>query len=134
MDTEIGIGVQIYGKTTIGSSCRIEGPTTILNSTLDDGVYIRSFSCLEGAYVNENSGAGPFARLREGTEVGPNSYLGNFVETKNARIGQNTLACHLSYIGDAQVSFPTFYGLDMKRKDTVYEDIFAPSHQVCHLK
>ena len=104
MDTEIGVGLQIFGRTTIGQSCRIEGPTTILDSLLDDSVYIRPFCVLEGAHVSEGSGAGPFARLREGTDIGPNSYIGNFVETKNATLGRNTLACHLSYIGDTEVS------------------------------
>lgn len=102
-DTTIGVGVQIYGNTIIGESVRIEGPTTITDSSLESGVYIRSFSVIEGAHVSEGSGAGPFARLREGTDIAPNSYIGNFVETKNARIGRNTLACHLTYLGDAEV-------------------------------
>ena len=103
-DTTIGVGVQIYGSTAIGQRARIEGPTTILDSSIEDDVYIRSFSVLEGAHVSSGSGAGPFARLREGTQLGPSSYVGNFVETKNARIGRNTLACHLTYLGDADVS------------------------------
>ena len=104
IDTEIGVGVQIYGKTIIGTNCRVEGPTTILSSRLEDSVYIRSFTSLEGAHMNEGSGAGPHARLREGTELGSNSYLGNFVETKNSKIGNNTMACHLTYLGDAEVN------------------------------
>ena len=103
-DTTIGVGVQIYGSTVIGQRARVEGPTTILDSSIEDDVYIRSFSVLEGAHVSSGSGAGPFARLREGTQIGPSSYVGNFVETKNARIGRNTLACHLTYLGDADVS------------------------------
>ena len=104
VDTEIGAGLQIYGRTLIRQNCRIEGPTTITDSVLDEGVYIRSFSVLEGAHVSAGSGAGPFARLREGTDIGPHSYVGNFVETKNASLGSNTLACHLTYIGDAEAS------------------------------
>ena len=103
-DSTIGVGVQIYGNTVIGRRVRIDGPTTITDSSIEDGVHIRSFSTLEGAHVSEGSGAGPYARLREGTVIGPNSYIGNFVETKNARLGRNTLACHLAYLGDADVS------------------------------
>lgn len=104
-DTTIGVGVQIYGDTIIGEGVRIEGPTSITSSSIESAVHIRSFSVLEGAHVSEGSGAGPFARLREGTDIGPNSYVGNFVETKNARLGRNTLACHLTYLGDAEVGF-----------------------------
>ena len=37
--------------------------------------------------------------------LGPQSYVGNFVETKNATLGRNTLACHLAYLGDAGARF-----------------------------
>ena len=102
-DTIIGVGVQLYGNTVIGEAARIEGPTSITDSSLESGVYIRSFSVLEGAHVSEGSGAGPFARLREGTDIAPHSYVGNFVETKNTKIGSNSLACHLTYLGDTVV-------------------------------
>jgi bifunctional UDP-N-acetylglucosamine pyrophosphorylase/glucosamine-1-phosphate N-acetyltransferase len=29
--------------------------------------------------------------------------IGNFVEVKNATVGENTKACHLAYIGDATI-------------------------------
>ena len=102
-DTTLGVGVQLYGNTVIGEGARIEGPTSIKDSSLESGVFIRSFSVLEGAHVSEGSGAGPFARLREGTDIAPNSYIGNFVETKNTKIGSNSLACHLTYLGDTVV-------------------------------
>ena len=97
------MGVQLYGNTVIGEGARIEGPTSITDSSLESGVHIRSFSVLEGAHVSEGSGAGPFARLREGTDIASNSYIGNFVETKNSKIGSNSLACHLTYLGDTVV-------------------------------
>ena len=45
---------------------------------------------------------GPFARLRPGTELAEGVHLGNFVETKKARIGKGTKANHLRYLGDAR--------------------------------
>ncbi len=117
-DVTIGVGVQIYGRTSIARGARIEGPTTLLDSTIGPGVYIRSFSVVEGAVIEEGSGAGPFARLREGTKLGPSSYLGNFVETKNAVIGRNTLACHLTYLGDAEVG--------LKQADRALKTVTCP--------
>ena len=46
---------------------------------------------------------GPYARLRPGTELGPRSHVGNFVEVKNTRLGADSKANHLSYVGDADV-------------------------------
>jgi bifunctional UDP-N-acetylglucosamine pyrophosphorylase/glucosamine-1-phosphate N-acetyltransferase len=46
---------------------------------------------------------GPFARLRPGTELAEGAHIGNFVETKQARLGPASKANHLSYLGDAEI-------------------------------
>jgi bifunctional UDP-N-acetylglucosamine pyrophosphorylase/glucosamine-1-phosphate N-acetyltransferase len=70
---------------------------------VDAGVTIRAFSNLEGARVAPGAIVGPFARLRPGTVVGPNAHVGNFVELKNAVLGEGAKANHLTYLGDAGV-------------------------------
>jgi bifunctional UDP-N-acetylglucosamine pyrophosphorylase/glucosamine-1-phosphate N-acetyltransferase len=50
-----------------------------------------------GAFV------GPFARLRQKADVGPEVHIGNFVELKNTNLGPRSKANHLSYLGDATV-------------------------------
>jgi bifunctional UDP-N-acetylglucosamine pyrophosphorylase/glucosamine-1-phosphate N-acetyltransferase len=66
-------------------------------------VHIRSGCYLEGAHVAEGCVIGPYARLRPGSEIGATSKIGNFVEIKNARLGEGVKASHLAYIGDADV-------------------------------
>lgn len=51
----------------------------------------------------ENSGIGPFARLRAGAVVESAAYVGNFCEVKAAHVGAGTNVCHLSYLGDAEL-------------------------------
>ena len=68
-----------------------------------DNVEVRAFSHLEGVRVEEGAIVGPFARLRPGAVVGKDAYVGNFVEIKNAVLGEGAKASHLSYIGDAMV-------------------------------
>jgi bifunctional UDP-N-acetylglucosamine pyrophosphorylase/glucosamine-1-phosphate N-acetyltransferase len=46
---------------------------------------------------------GPFAHLRPGAVLQPDSRVGNFVELKNTRLGQGSKANHLSYLGDARI-------------------------------
>ena len=46
---------------------------------------------------------GPFARLRPGAVLERGVKIGNFVEVKNAVMGEGAQASHLSYIGDAEV-------------------------------
>lgn len=68
-----------------------------------DGAVIRAFSHIEGAVIGPKAVVGPFARLRPGTEIGPEARIGNFVETKNTRLGKGAKANHLTYLGDARV-------------------------------
>ena len=51
--------------------------------------------------IGQNCKIGPCAHLRGGVEVDDNCKIGNFVEVKKAKIGHNTNAGHLSYIGDS---------------------------------
>jgi len=46
---------------------------------------------------------GPYARLRPGTELADEAKIGNFVETKKAKIGKGSKINHLSYVGDTQM-------------------------------
>ncbi|HUF57472.1 MAG TPA: bifunctional UDP-N-acetylglucosamine diphosphorylase/glucosamine-1-phosphate N-acetyltransferase GlmU [Thermohalobaculum sp.] len=67
------------------------------------GARIRAFSHLEGAEVGEGAIVGPYARLRPGARIGRDAHIGNFVEVKNAEIGDGAKANHLTYVGDASV-------------------------------
>jgi bifunctional UDP-N-acetylglucosamine pyrophosphorylase/glucosamine-1-phosphate N-acetyltransferase len=46
---------------------------------------------------------GPFSRLRPKSVIEEDARIGNFVETKNTRIGKGAKAQHLAYLGDADV-------------------------------
>jgi bifunctional UDP-N-acetylglucosamine pyrophosphorylase / glucosamine-1-phosphate N-acetyltransferase len=78
--------------------------------TVETGARIRAFSHLEGCHVGAGAVVGPFARLRPGAELANDSHVGNFVEIKNAQIGEGTKVNHLSYIGDATVGDGTNIG------------------------
>ena len=78
--------------------------------TVESGARIRAFSHLEGCHVAQGAVVGPYARLRPGAEVSEHAHIGNFVEIKNALIGEGTKVNHLSYIGDAQVGDGTNVG------------------------
>jgi bifunctional UDP-N-acetylglucosamine pyrophosphorylase/glucosamine-1-phosphate N-acetyltransferase len=71
--------------------------------TIESGTHIRAFSHLEGCHVSQGAIVGPFARLRPGAELSENVRVGNFVEIKNAQIGNGAKVNHLSYVGDAEI-------------------------------
>jgi bifunctional UDP-N-acetylglucosamine pyrophosphorylase/glucosamine-1-phosphate N-acetyltransferase len=96
--------VFLAADTKLGRDVTVEpyvvfGPGVVV----DDGAVIHSFSHLEGAHVGAKVSVGPFARLRPGAQLGANSRVGNFVEVKEAKLGEGAKANHLAYIGDATV-------------------------------
>ena len=46
---------------------------------------MKPYCVIESAVVGDGAVVGPFARLREGTELAEGVHVGNFVETKKAR-------------------------------------------------
>ena len=90
--------------TAIGQDVTVE-PNVIfgLGVEVADGAEIRAYSHLEGAKVASGVTVGPFARLRPGTVLETGSKVGNFVEVKNAVLGEGAKASHLTYLGDATI-------------------------------
>ncbi len=90
--------------TILGQDCVVE-PNVIFGPgvTVEPQATIRAFSHLEGAHVGRGAAVGPFARLRPGTRLQSGTKVGNFVEIKNATLGDGAKANHLAYIGDASV-------------------------------
>jgi bifunctional UDP-N-acetylglucosamine pyrophosphorylase / glucosamine-1-phosphate N-acetyltransferase len=102
-DTEIGPMVSLTAGTVIGKGVTIGQGSVLTASHVADGTHIKPYSVLEEARVGERCIIGPFSRLRPATELAEDVHLGNFVETKKARIGKGSKANHLTYLGDAVI-------------------------------
>src|SRR5207237_2980808 len=57
----------------------------------------------EESLMEDDSNIGPFSHLRPGARIGRFTHLGNYVEVKNAALGEHVLVGHVGYIGDATV-------------------------------
>jgi bifunctional UDP-N-acetylglucosamine pyrophosphorylase/glucosamine-1-phosphate N-acetyltransferase len=110
IDTIIGPNVQILGRSRIGSGVRIDGTAWLRDVVIGDRSYLKIGVRAEKCRIGEDCELGPFAHLREGTELEGHNRIGNFVETKKARIGRGTKASHLSYLGDASIGADTNVG------------------------
>ena len=95
--------VQLLGTTRVGAKCLIRSFTVIENCTLGDDVLVRQSCVLAESSVADGAKIGPFAHLRPGSEIGEDAHVGNFVETKKAKLGKGAKANHLTYLGDADV-------------------------------
>jgi bifunctional UDP-N-acetylglucosamine pyrophosphorylase/glucosamine-1-phosphate N-acetyltransferase len=109
-DTIIEPFVQLLGATRIGTDCRIRSYSVIENCTLGNDVLVRQGCVLGESTVADGARIGPFAHLRPGSEIGQDAHVGNFVETKKAKLGKGAKANHLTYLGDAEVGAGTNIG------------------------
>jgi bifunctional UDP-N-acetylglucosamine pyrophosphorylase/glucosamine-1-phosphate N-acetyltransferase len=75
----------------------------IRNSSIDAGSEIHPMTSIDEAVIGRDVNIGPFARVRPGTECADGVKIGNFVETKQAQIGNSSKVSHLSYIGDTEM-------------------------------
>jgi bifunctional UDP-N-acetylglucosamine pyrophosphorylase/glucosamine-1-phosphate N-acetyltransferase len=95
--------VQLLGRTSVGADCHIRSYSVVENSILADWVLLRQSCIVSDSSIAEGAKIGPFAHLRTGSEIGEGAHVGNFVETKKAKLGKGAKANHLSYLGDAVV-------------------------------
>ena len=109
-DCVIGPNVQIIGACKLGEGVRIDGTAWLSNVTIGPRCHLKLGVCAEDCVIGEESEIGPFANLRAGTELAGHNRIGNFVETKKARLGRGTKASHLSYLGDATIGADTNVG------------------------
>jgi bifunctional UDP-N-acetylglucosamine pyrophosphorylase/glucosamine-1-phosphate N-acetyltransferase len=106
----IGPNVQILGACKLGEGVRIDGTAWLSNVTVGPRCHLKLGVRAEDCVIGEDSEIGPFAHLRPGTELAGHNRIGNFVETKKARIGRGTKASHLSYLGDTVIGRETNVG------------------------
>ena len=70
---------------------------------IGNNVEILPFTHIENATLESNVNVGPFSRIRPGSLLSKGSRVGNFVEIKKSKLGQNSKINHLSYVGDASL-------------------------------
>lgn len=101
-DTVIYPGSWLRSGTEVGEDCTI-GPNSELNDAqIGSGCHIKQSIVTESAVGREVS-IGPFAYIRPGSKIHDRVKIGDFVEIKNAEIGESSKVPHLSYVGDATV-------------------------------
>lgn len=136
-DVEIDVNVILEGSVILQDGVIIGANVIIKNSIIESGAVIHANSVIEGANIGANCQVGPFARVRPGTHLHAMGKIGNFVETKNATIGEQTKINHLSYVGDAVIGKRVNIGAGVitcnydgahKHKTTIEDDVFIGSN------
>ena len=99
MDVAVGRRTSVGRNVTIGQGCVLTPPRSATGRPLKPYSVLRGGRGRASAVIWARSPAcGPGTELAE-----ERAHLGNFVETKKARMGKGTKANHLAYLGDAKI-------------------------------
>ncbi|MFI0217811.1 bifunctional UDP-N-acetylglucosamine diphosphorylase/glucosamine-1-phosphate N-acetyltransferase GlmU [Streptomyces lydicus] len=101
-DATVHPGTQLLGSTHVATGAEVGPQARLTDTSVAEGAVV-SFTVAEGARIGAGANVGPYAYLRPGTDLGPKSKAGAYVEMKNASIGEGTKVPHLSYVGDATI-------------------------------
>jgi bifunctional UDP-N-acetylglucosamine pyrophosphorylase / glucosamine-1-phosphate N-acetyltransferase len=108
-DVLIEPGVQLRGRTVVGTGAVIGPDTTLTDMEVGAGAtVIRTHG--SQSRIGAGASVGPFAYLRPGVTLGDKGKIGTFVEAKNSEIGAGSKVPHLSYVGDATIGEHTNIG------------------------
>ena len=102
-ETFLDVNNVFEGKVKIGKRSSVGPNCFISNSVIGDNVTIEANTVIEDSIVGNQCKLGPFVRIRGGTELEGNSELGNFVEANRSKVGRESKAKHLTYLGDSHL-------------------------------
>ena len=131
-DTCLMPGTIIRGASVVGEDCVIGPGSLIENSTVGNGCVVDNTEILSSVLEDEVK-IGPYCRVRPGSKLCRKVKIGNFVEVKNAVLGEGTKSAHLTYIGDADVGANVNFGCGVvvvnydgwqKHRTTVGDNVF----------
>jgi len=99
----IDVNCIFEGEVTIADGAKIGANCIIIDSQIGENAVIKPNSIIEGAIIGADASAGPFARIRPGSELKQDAHIGNFVEMKKTTLGEGSKAGHLTYLGDTEI-------------------------------
>ncbi len=95
--------VSLEGATVLEEGCEIFPFTRLVDTVVAANAAVGPHCEAESSSIGPRARVGPFSRLRPRSVIEEDARIGNFVETKNTRVGKGAKAQHLSYLGDADI-------------------------------
>lgn len=99
-DVLIDVNVVFEGEVHLADGVSIGPGCVIRNARIAEGAVVYAHSVMDGVEIGAGAQIGPFARMRPGTQVADRAKVGNFVEIKQALVGEGSKVNHLSYVGN----------------------------------
>jgi bifunctional UDP-N-acetylglucosamine pyrophosphorylase / glucosamine-1-phosphate N-acetyltransferase len=135
-DVRIDVNCVFEGQVTLADGVEIGAHCVVRDTEIGANTRIEPFSHVDSATIGANCRVGPYARLRPGARLAAEVHVGNFVEVKEADIGERSKANHLAYIGDATLGRDVNVGAGTitcnydganKHRTVIEDDVFIGS-------
>ena len=95
-------GTSLEGATSVGAGSTIGPNSRLIDATVGDGCVVES-SRVSASSLGDRVVVGPFAHVRDGCAIGPDSHLGSQTELKAATLGSGVHVHHFGYLGDVAI-------------------------------
>lgn len=138
-DVFLDVNVVLEGTVKLGNRVRVGPNCLIRNCEIGDDTEVLSNVVLDSTQIGAGCIIGPFARTRPTSTLARGVHIGNFVEVKNAQMGNESKANHLAYVGDASVGervnigagtiIANYDGVN-KHRTTIGNDVHTGSNSV----
>ena len=102
-DVTIAGGCELRGATTVAADASIARGCVLTDTEVGAGALVKPYCVTAESRIGPSAQVGPFAHLRPGTVLEEKVKVGNFVETKKARLRLGAKASHLTYLGDCDI-------------------------------
>ena len=138
-DVFLDVNVVLEGNVVLGNRVRVGPNTVIRNSEIGEDTEVFGNCVIDSAVIGAGCNIGPFARFRPTSTLGRGVHIGNFVEVKNSKLGVESKANHLAYVGDAQLGDRVNIGAGTiianydganKHRTTIGDDVHTGSNSV----
>jgi len=96
-------GAVLRGRTRVGAGAVVDVGCVLTNVDIASGARLKPYSVAVDSRIGPRAEVGPFAHIRPDTDLGEDSRIGTFVETKNTKLGRGAMANHLAFLGDSVV-------------------------------
>jgi len=107
---KLGSNILFDGKINLGKNNKIDSNCTLKDINLGNNNHIKMSSLISNSKISDNVIVGPFAYIREKTNIEKNCIIGAYVEVTRSSIQQNVYASHRAFIGDAKIGKKVIIG------------------------
>ncbi len=95
-------GTSLEGATAVGAGSTIGPNCRLIDATVGVDCVVES-SRVSASSLGDRVVVGPFAHVRGGCAIGPDSHIGSQTELKAAKLGSRVHVHHFGYLGDVEI-------------------------------